>query len=65
MIIWSLSGWYAINSFLGGVQDCMPSLFVMFRSFWMVFWEHKTELVYFLSITEYTGVIVNSIEDDG
>ena len=28
----------------------------------MIFWEHKTELV-FLSITEETEVIVNLIED--
>ena len=29
----------------------------------MVFWEHKTELVCSLSITEETEVIVNLIED--
>ena len=29
----------------------------------MVFWEHKTDLV-FLSITEETEVVINSIEDD-
>ena len=42
----------------------MSSLFVMFKSFWMEFLEHKTELVCFLSITEETEVIVNSIYDD-
>ena len=30
----------------------------------MGFWEHKTELVCFLSITEGTEVIVNLIDDD-
>ena len=30
----------------------------------MVFWEHKTEFVCFLSITEDTEVLVNSIDDD-
>ena len=30
----------------------------------MVFWEYKTELVCFLSITEETEVIVNWIDDD-
>ena len=39
-------------------------LFVIFKSFWMVFWEHKTELVFF-SITDGTEVIINLIEDDG
>ena len=39
------------------------SLFVRFKSFWMVFWEQKMELV-FLSIAEETEVIVNKIEDD-
>ena len=30
----------------------------------MVFWEHKTELVFSLSKTEETQVIVNLIEDN-
>ena len=30
----------------------MLSLFVIFKSLWMVFWEHKTEFVCFFSITE-------------
>ena len=30
----------------------------------MVFWEHKTELVCFLSIIEENEIIVNSIEYD-
>ena len=36
----------------------------MLKSFWVTFLEHKTELVCFLSITEETEVIVNSIEYD-
>ena len=42
----------------------MSSLFVMLKLFWMEFWEHKTELVRFLSLPEGTEVIVNSIYDD-
>ena len=42
----------------------MSSLFVMFASFWMAFWEYKTELFWFLSVTEGTGVVVNLIADD-
>ena len=30
----------------------------------MVFWEHKTELVCFLSITEETKVLVNAVDYD-
>ena len=30
----------------------------------MVFWEYKTELFWFLSVTEGTDVVVNSITDD-
>ena len=30
----------------------------------MVFWEHKTELVCFLSITEEKKVLVNAVDDD-
>ena len=41
----------------------MSSLFVMLASFWMVIWEYKTELFWFLSPTERTDVIVNSIAD--
>ena len=44
-------------------QDCMSSLFLMPKSFWMGFLEHKMELVCFLSLTENTEVIVNSIEN--
>ena len=49
--------------FLGAPHDCMSSLFVMFKSFWMVFWEHKTGFVCSSSISEETEVIVNLIED--
>ena len=44
-------------------QECVSSLFVMLKSFWMEFLEHKTELVCFLVLTEGTEVVVNSIED--
>ena len=30
----------------------------------MVFWDHKTGLVCFLSITEESEVIVNAVDDD-
>ena len=30
----------------------------------MQFLEHKTELVWFLSLTERTEVVINSIDDD-
>ena len=30
----------------------------------MVFWEYKTELFWFLSLTNGTGVVVNLISDD-
>ena len=36
----------------------------MLTSLWMEFLEHKTELVCFLSVTEGTEVVVNSIDDD-
>ena len=36
----------------------------MLASFWMVFWEYKTELFLFLYLTEGTGVVVDSIADD-
>ena len=39
----------------------MPSLFVMVASFRMVFWEYKTELFLFLSVTEGTDVVVDLI----
>ena len=42
----------------------MSSLFVMVASFWMVFWEYKTEMFLFLSLIEGTDVFVNSIPDD-
>ena len=40
----------------------MSPLFVIIKSFWMEFAEHKTSSV-FLSIKEDTEVIVNSIDD--
>ena len=45
-------------------QDCMLSLFVMVASFWMVFWEHKTELFWCLSVIEVTDVVVDLIVED-
>ena len=30
----------------------------------MVFWEHKTELVCFMSIIEETKFLVNAVDDD-
>ena len=33
-------------------------------SLWMVFWEYKTELFWFLFLTEGTDVVVISIVDD-
>ena len=55
--------WLECYNFSPGVsQDCMSSLFVVFRLFWMVFWENKTESVFYLSIIEETQVIVNLIE---
>ena len=36
----------------------MSTLFVVLKSFWMAFWEHKIEL-FFLSITEGTEAILN------
>ena len=52
------------NIFLGVSHDCMSSIFVMLKSFWMECLEHKTELVCFLFITQETWVVVNSIDDD-
>ena len=45
-------------------QDCMLSLFVMLVSFWMVFWEYKTDCFWFLSWTEGIDVVVHSMADD-
>ena len=42
----------------------MSSLFVILASLWIEFLEHKTELFCFLSLTEGTEVIVNSVGDD-
>ena len=42
----------------------MSSLFVTFKSLYLEFLSHKTELVCSFSITEDTEVIVNSIDDD-
>ena len=50
--------------FWGVSQDCMLSLFLMVASLWMVFWEYKTELFWYLSVTEGTDVVVHSIADD-
>ena len=41
----------------------MLSLFVMVASFWVVFWELKTELFWFLYLTEGTDVVVHSMAD--
>ena len=41
----------------------MLLLFVILTSFWMKFWEHKTELFFFSSLTEGTEVVVNTIYD--
>ena len=41
----------------------MLSLFVMLKSFWMVFLDHKMELFCVFSLTEGTEVVANSIED--
>ena len=57
------SGWNAMI-FLAVSQDCMLSLFGMLASFWMVFWEYKTELFWFLSLTEGIDVVVDSIAHD-
>ena len=48
--------WYCF----GVSQEFMSLLFVMFKIFWMVFWEHKMELVW---KTDETEVIGNLIED--
>ena len=42
----------------------MSSLFVILKSLWMEFWEHKTKLFFFLSLIEGTDVVVNLIYDD-
>ena len=36
----------------------------MVASFWMVFWEHKTELFWCFSVIEGTDVVVNWIAED-
>ena len=48
---------------MGVSPDCMLSLFFMVASFWMVFWEYKTELFWCFSVAEVTDVVVNSIAD--
>ena len=53
-----------LKKFLCVSQDFMSSLFVMIKSFWVEFWENRTELVCFLSLTEVTEVVVNPIYDD-
>ena len=42
----------------------MSSLFVIVASFWMLFWEHKIELFWCLSVIEGTDVVVNLIAED-
>ena len=42
----------------------MSSFFVMLTSFSMVFWEYRTELFWFLSLTEGTDVVIDSIADN-
>ena len=42
----------------------MLSFFVMVASFWVVFWEHKTELFRFFSVVEGKYVVVNLIAED-
>ena len=64
MMIRYWSGWNAIIFIFVVSQDCMLSLFVMVASFWIVFWGYKTWLFWFLSVTEGTDVVVNSIADD-
>ena len=49
--------------FLAVSQECMLSLFVMLASFWMIFWEYKTELFLFLFLTEGTDVVIDSTAD--
>ena len=44
-------------------KDCMLSLSVMVSSFWMVFWEYKTELFSCLYVAEGKDVVVNSIAE--
>ena len=50
--------------FFGVSQDCMLSLFVIVALFWMVFWEHKTELFWCFYVIEVTDVIVDLISED-
>ena len=42
----------------------MSSLFVMVASFWVVFWEHKTDFFWYLSDIEVTDVVVDLIVGD-
>ena len=57
-------GWYVKILFLRVSQDCMSSLFVMVALFWMLFWEHKIELFWYLSVIEGTDFVVNLIAED-
>ena len=43
-------------------QDFISSLFVMVASFWVVFWEHKTDFLC-LSVIEGTDVVVHLIAE--
>ena len=63
MMIRGWSGCNAIMFFLDFSQDCMSPLFVMVASFWIAFWEYKTELFWFFSLREGTDVVVNLIAD--
>ena len=36
----------------------------MIASFWMVFWEYKTKLLWLSYLTKGTDVVVNSLSDD-
>ena len=42
----------------------MFSLFAMLKSLWIELLEHKMGLFWFLSLTEGTEFIVNSVDDD-
>ena len=50
--------------FIAVSQECMSSLLVMIKPFWIEFSEPKTESFRFLSPTEETDVVVNSIYND-
>ena len=35
----------------------------MLASFWMVFWEYKVDFFIFLFLTEWTDIVVDSVDD--